>query len=52
MRIATRTIAFVLLFGQANPGWGYPWDQDMVDQPIAKPQRTPAPAGPEPGPST
>ena len=46
MRIATRTIVTLLLLCQASLGWGYPWDQDMVDQPIAKPQRTPAPAGP------
>jgi len=25
----------------------FPWDQDMVDQPIAKPQRSPAPAAPD-----
>ncbi len=46
MKISIRAIALLLLFGYANLGWGYPWDQDMVDQPIAKPQRTPAPAGP------
>ena len=36
----------MLLLGQAGLGWGYPWDQDMVDQPSAKPQRSPAPAEP------
>ncbi len=46
MRVTTRTIVVLLLLSQANLGWGYPWDQDMVDQPIAKPQRTPAPPGP------
>jgi len=47
MRISTRTIAVLLLFGQANLGWGFSWDQDMVDQPVAKPQRSPAPAAPD-----
>ncbi len=47
MRIAARTIAVLLLISQANPGWAYPWDQDMVDQPFAKPQRSPAPAEPD-----
>ena len=46
MRITVRASAVLLLFLQANLGWGYPWDQDMVDQPIAKPQRSPAPPGP------
>ncbi len=46
MRSTTRTLVVLLLFSHANLGWGYPWDQDMVDQPIAKPQRSPAPAGP------
>ncbi len=46
MRITIRAIAVLLLFSQANPGWGFPWDQDMVDQPGAKPQRSPAPAEP------
>ncbi|MCZ6854879.1 MAG: cytochrome c [Gammaproteobacteria bacterium] len=46
MRFATRTIVLALLLGLTNLSWGYPWDQDMVDQPIAKPQRSPAPAGP------
>ena len=46
MRITTRAFAVLLLTGQASLGWGYPWDQDMVDQPIAKPQRSLAPAGP------
>ena len=42
----TRTIAVMLLLSQTGPGWGYPWDQDMVDQPGAKPQRSPAPVDP------
>ncbi len=46
MRITTRTIAIGLLFGLANLAWGFPWDKDMVDQPSAKPQRSPAPKEP------
>lgn len=40
-----RAIA-ALLLGFAMISSGYPWDQDMVDQPGAKPQRSPAPPGP------
>ncbi len=44
----TKQIAIALtLLGQAIVGWGYPWDKDMVDQPIAKAQRSEAPAGPD-----
>jgi mono/diheme cytochrome c family protein len=46
MRIVIRAISVALLVGLPSLGWGYPWDQDMVDQPGAKPQRSPAPAGP------
>lgn len=46
MRRTTRAIAVLLLLGYGALGWGYPWDQDMVDQPSPKPQRSPAPAGP------
>ena len=41
MSSAMRTIATLLLLGQATLGWAYPWDQDMVDQPSAKPQESP-----------
>ena len=41
-----RTVAILLLLGQSTQSWGYPWDQDMVDQPSAKPQESPAPVGP------
>ena len=42
-----RQRAIVLtLRGQADVGWGNPWDKDMVDQPSAKPQESQAPAGP------
>lgn len=46
MRRTTRAIAALVLLGYAALGWGYPWDQDMVDQPSAKPQESPAPAEP------
>ncbi len=46
MRRTTRTIATLLLLGHATLSWGFPWDQDMVDQPSAKPQESPAPMGP------
>ena len=46
MRNTTRTIAALFLLGQATLSWGFPWDQDMVDQPSAKPQESPAPMGP------
>lgn len=39
-------MATLLLLGYAAATWGYPWDQDMVDQPSAKPQESEAPAEP------
>jgi len=51
MRV-TRNIAIMLLLGQAGPGWALPWDKDMVDQPVAKPQRSADPAGPDSVPIT
>ena len=36
----------LLLCGHAVLAWAYPWDQDMVDQPSAKPQESKAPAEP------
>jgi mono/diheme cytochrome c family protein len=39
-------IVSLLLLGFATASWGYPWDQDMVDQPSAKPQESEAPAEP------
>ncbi|HLF12527.1 MAG TPA: c-type cytochrome [Gammaproteobacteria bacterium] len=36
----------LLLLGYAATAWSFPWDKDMVDQPSAKPQRSPAPAEP------
>ena len=42
----TCAITGLLLLGYATLGWGYPWDQDMVDQPSAKPQKSPAPGEP------
>ncbi len=42
-----RVIITLLLCAQAAAAWGYPWDQDMVDQPSAKPQESEAPAEPD-----
>ena len=39
------TVALLLL-SLAAASWGNPWDKDMVDQPIAKAQRSQAPAEP------
>ena len=39
-------IALVLLAATAS-AWGLPWDQDMVDQPSAKPQESATPAEPD-----
>jgi len=39
------TVALMLL-SLAAASWGNPWDRDMVDQPIAKAQRSQAPAEP------
>jgi mono/diheme cytochrome c family protein len=45
------SVALVLL-GTASTGWSFPWDQDMVDQPSAKPQESEAPAPPDSVPTT
>jgi mono/diheme cytochrome c family protein len=39
-------IAALLLLGLPAITLGYPWDKDMVDQPSAKAQKSPAPAEP------
>ena len=39
-----RVLLTIMLCAQAAVAWGYPWDQDMVDQPSAKPQESEAPA--------
>jgi mono/diheme cytochrome c family protein len=36
-----------LLLGHTLTASSFPWDKDMVDQPSAKPQRSPAPAEPD-----
>ncbi|MEE8308433.1 MAG: cytochrome c [Gammaproteobacteria bacterium] len=46
MKLIKRTAVALLLSGYAASGWGYPWDQDMVDQPSQKPQESRAPADP------
>ncbi len=50
-RIGRVTVA-LLLFGFGAAAWAYPWDQDMVDQPSAKPQESRAPADPRAVPVT
>ncbi len=47
MRLARRATLAALLVSYASAGWSLPWDRDMVDQPSAKPQASPAP--PQPG---
>ncbi len=47
MKHTNRIIAALLLASCATLGWSYPWDQDMVDQPSAKPQKSPAPMAPD-----
>ena len=47
MRRTTQAAIALTLLGQSVVAWGYPWDKDMVDQPIAKAQRSEAPAGPD-----
>jgi len=46
MRPSKRSLVAIFLIGFAANGWGYPWDQDMVDQPSEKPQESVAPAAP------
>lgn len=46
MRHLLRAATTLMLIGQTAAAWGLPWDQDMVDQPSAKPQEAPAPAEP------
>jgi mono/diheme cytochrome c family protein len=54
MKRTTGAAVVLLLLGVAcgPSGWGYPWDQDMVDQPSAKPQKSEAPEGPRSVPVT
>lgn len=40
------TLALLLSVLPFSGGWGYPWDQDMVDQPSEKAQESAAPPGP------
>ena len=46
MRRNIRMLFALLLLGQVTAVWAFPWDQDMVDQPSAKPQESPAPPPP------
>jgi len=42
-----RMLLAIFLYAYAAVVWAYPWDQDMVDQPSAKPQESVAPAEPD-----
>lgn len=44
MRRLTQLTMVLVLTGFATVGSSFPWNKDMVDQPIAKPQRSLAPA--------
>ena len=46
MRRSILILITALLLGQAVAAWSLPWDKDMVDQPSAKPQESPAPPPP------
>ena len=46
MRGVPQATVALLLLSLSAVSWGYPWDKDMVDQPIAKAQRSQAPAEP------
>ncbi len=46
MKHTIRAIIALLLISQVTISWGYPWDQDLVDQPAAKPQKSAAPLEP------
>jgi mono/diheme cytochrome c family protein len=41
-----QVIAILIIVFASTASWGFPWNQDMVDQPSAKPQETQAPPGP------
>jgi len=38
-----RRFSLIILFGLAAFSWGFPWDQDMVDQAPVKAQEAPRP---------
>lgn len=44
MRRVLPMVITPLLFGFVAAAWAFPWDEDMVDQPSAKPQESRAPA--------
>ncbi len=46
MSFTARMFVACLLGGYVVSAMGLPWDQDMVDQPGAKPQRSEAPPAP------
>jgi mono/diheme cytochrome c family protein len=45
-RVRYASIALMLLV-PASMSWSFPWNKDMVDQPSAKPQESPAPPPPD-----
>ena len=47
MRRMKQGAALLTLVTLSAVAWGFPWDKDMVDQPIPKPQRGEAPSGPD-----
>ncbi|MFL2554466.1 MAG: c-type cytochrome [Candidatus Rariloculaceae bacterium] len=47
-----RAAAILLLLSQVAVGWAFPWNKDMVDQPVPKAQRSQAPAEPDAIPTT
>ena len=46
MRRTAKLTATLVLVGFSASGSSFPWNKDMVDQPVAKPQRSLAPAEP------
>ena len=46
MRRTAQVAALLVLSGFATASSSFPWNKDMVDQPVAKPQRSLAPDGP------
>ncbi len=47
-----RNLPALLFLAATAPAWGFPWDQDMVDQPSIKPQESITPAEPNAVPVT
>ncbi|GIS69819.1 MAG: hypothetical protein CM1200mP9_06400 [Gammaproteobacteria bacterium] len=43
-QLTYRRFSLVLFFGLTVLSWGFPWDQDMVDQAPIKAQEAPTPS--------